>query len=59
MNAITMERFRRQFNACFGRVPSKPKPLTGIEKEALEEKVETLEEEFQRVFRVEKVEKEK
>ena len=39
-HAINLERFRRQFAACCGRVPTKPMPLTGIEKHELEEKSE-------------------
>lgn len=35
-SAITMERWRRQFDACCGKVATKPLPLTGIEKAALE-----------------------
>lgn len=40
-NAITLERYRRQFDACLGPVPGrKPKPITGIERMALEEQSE-------------------
>jgi hypothetical protein len=33
---IQMERWRRQFDACSGKVARKALPLTGIEKMALE-----------------------
>ena len=35
-DAITMERWRRQFDACGGRVAGKAQPLTGIDKALLE-----------------------
>jgi hypothetical protein len=39
-NALNMERFRRQFNACLGKVATKPMPITALEKMELEEKSE-------------------
>jgi hypothetical protein len=37
---IAMERWRRQFASCCGKVATKPLPLTGIDKHYLEEKSE-------------------
>ena len=36
MTCIQMERWRRQFDSCCGKVMGKAKPITGIEREALE-----------------------
>lgn len=35
-DAITMERWRRQFDACGGKVAGKAQPLTALERMALE-----------------------
>lgn len=49
---IAMERWRRQFSACCGKVATKPLPLTGIEKAALEpiDPLDAIAEEFKAAF---------
>jgi hypothetical protein len=49
---VKMERWQRQFSACCGRVMTKAKALTGIEKAALEgvQLLDEIAEEYQREF---------